>query len=188
MNIINNVFQGFLIAICVASDAFTVSTANGMSHTKMKKSNIFFISITFAFFQCIMPLLGFFVGRKLFANFQIYIPYISMLILCVLGCKMIFDSFDKNNKNEKQIKTLSSGVIILQAIATSIDALSVGLALTTLETYMALIYSIIIFFVTFILSLIGIYIGKKFGTKFEKIATIFAGIILIVIGLSILIR
>ena len=183
----NYILQSFVIGVGVASDAFAVATADGMCYKKLKMSKVILIALFFGVFQGIMPLIGYFVGQKLFANIQAFVPYISLVILSLMGLKMIFEGIDKrkNSSNKISSKKLSLGTIFLQSIATSIDALSVGFAITNFNIYMALIFTFIVSIVTFLLSFFGVFIGKKFGNRFESIAEIFGGIILIFIGIVI---
>lgn len=183
----NYILQSFVIGVGVASDAFAVATADGMCYKKLKKSKAVLIALFFGIFQGVMPLIGYLIGQKLFANIQAFVPYISFVILCLMGLKMIFDGIDKNQKEIKTPKSqkISIITIFLQSIATSIDALSVGFAITNFNLHMALIFTLIVSLVTFLLSFFGVFIGKKFGNKFENIAEIFGGIILIFIGIVI---
>lgn len=183
----NYILQSFIISFGVASDAFAVATADGMCYKKLKIPKVILIALFFGIFQGIMPLIGYFIGKKIFLNIQAFVPYISLVILSLMGLKMIFEGIDKkkNASNNIYSKKLSLATIFLQAIATSIDALSVGFAITNFSIHMALIFTFIVSIVTFLLSFLGVFIGKKFGNRFESIAEIFGGIILIFIGITI---
>lgn len=185
----NYIFQSIMLGFGVASDAFAVATANGISHTKLKATKALFIALMFGIFQGLMPLIGYFIGRQLFYNLQTYIPYISLVILSLMGIKMIFDALDKKNiiKVHSANNELSIGAILLQAIATSIDALSVGFAISNFSASMAVISATIICLITLVTSFIGVFIGKKFGKELKSFAEIFGGIILIIIGIRIFI-
>ena len=182
----NYIFQSIMLGFGVASDAFAVATANGISHTKLKATKALFIALMFGIFQGLMPLIGYFIGRQLFCNLQ---TYISLVILSLMGIKMIFDALDKKNiiKVHSANNELSIGAILLQAIATSIDALSVGFAISNFSASMAVVSATIICLITLVTSFIGVFIGKKFGKELKSFAEIFGGIILIIIGIRIFI-
>lgn len=182
--ILNSVLLGFGLAM----DAFSVSLANGLSDKDMKKPKMFLISGTFAFFQALMPMLGWLCVHFLvsvFNSFEKFIPWIALALLLIIGIKMIVDGI--KNKDSGETPKVGFGALIIQGIATSIDALSVGFTISDYNLVMALLASLIIAVVTFLLCFIGIIIGKKFGTKLSNKATIFGGIILILIGLEIFI-
>ena len=168
-------------------DAFSVSLANGLNEPKMKTRKICVISGVFAFFQALMPLIGWVFVHSLlqyFTAFEVCIPYIALALLLFIGGKMIFDSIRaKGNDEEKPAVNL--GMLLLQGVATSIDALSVGFTIAEYDFFTALLAVLIIAAVTFVICFAGVYIGKKFGTKFAGKAEIVGGIILIVIGIEI---
>lgn len=181
--------NAFLLGIGLAMDAFSVSLANGLNEPNMKKGKLLAISGSFGFFQFLMPMIGWLCVHFLlekFNAFQKYIPWIALILLLYIGGKMIIDSI--NNKTDSEKPTIGFSAIIIQSIATSIDALSVGFTIAKFDFKMAMIESIIIGLVTFIICIIGTLIGKKFGTKFSKSASIIGGIILIAIGLEIFIK
>lgn len=175
--------------IGLAMDAFSVSLANGLNEPKMKKNRMCLIAGTFAFFQIIMPLIGWFCVHNIataFEKFQKYIPWIALLLLLFIGGKMIIEGIKGDDSEEDAPKGgVTFGTLIIQGIATSIDALSVGFTISKLNTFEALIEALIIGIVTFFICIGGLIIGKKFGTKFASKATIFGGIILVLIGIEI---
>lgn len=180
--------NSILLGIGLAMDAFSVSVANGLNETKMKQGKMLVISLCFGIFQFAMPMIGFLCVHYLlkeFESFQKYIPWIALLLLLYIGGKMIIEAI-KNDEDEKP----AVGVIglIIQGIATSIDALSVGFTIAKYDIKLALIESIIIGITTSIISYIGIIIGKKFGNKYSKYASIIGGIILVGIGIEIFIK
>lgn len=175
-----------LVGIGLSMDAVAVSMADGLNDYKMKFRKALLIAGFFGVFQGLMPLIGYFIGSFFISSFVEWIPYISLIILLFLGIKMIVDSI--KNKEEEKVQKLTLYAIFVQAIATSIDALSVGFTIANYKIVDALIATSIYTIVTFLLSLISIYIGKKFGTRFEKYAGLFGGLILIAIGFKIFIE
>ena len=181
-------FNSALLGVGLAMDAFSVSLANGLHEPQMKKGKLFGVAGTFAFFQALMPLLGWVCVHTIvqyFQAFEKFVPWIALVLLLFIGGKMIFDSF-KQEEAEEPPKVGFLG-LILQGVATSIDALSVGFTIAEYFLPMALACAGIIAAVTFVLCAVGIEIGKRFGTKFSEKATIFGGVILIVIGIEIFI-
>ncbi len=181
-------FNSALLGVGLAMDAFSVSLANGLHEPQMKKGKLFGVAGTFAFFQALMPLLGWVCVHTIvqyFQAFEKFVPWIALVLLLFIGGKMIFDSF-KQEEAEEPPKVGFWG-LILQGVATSIDALSVGFTIAEYFLPMALACAGIIAAVTFVLCAVGIEIGKRFGTKFSEKATIFGGVILIVIGIEIFI-
>ena len=181
-------FHAFGLGIGLAMDAFSVSLANGLNEPNISKKRICLISGVFGFFQFLMPLLGWvFVHSILqyFTAFEKLIPWIALVLLVFIGIKMIFDS--SNNKSSNMPIKLAFSTLIFQGIATSIDALSVGFTIAKYSLQHAIISSLIIGLITFILCVLGVIIGKKFGTKLENKAATLGGIILIIIGIEIFI-
>ena len=155
----------------------------------MKRGKMVLVSGTFALFQAIMPLIGWMCIHTIvtvFSAFNTFVPWIALALLSFIGGKMIIESFSPC-ENEHECKTLSAGAMILQGIATSIDALSVGFTIASYDIFMALTCALIIAVITFGICLLGVFIGKKFGTKLSNKASIFGGVILILIGLEIFI-
>ena len=168
-------------------DAFSVSIANGINEPNIKTKKSVLISSTFAIFQAIMPLIGWVCVHTIIEKFTIFeqfIPWIALILLSFLGIKMIIDGRKQDDEEETKIAIGFWGLII-QGIATSIDALSVGFTIANMNFIEALVCCLIIAAITFIICFIGVYIGKKFGSKFNNNAELVGGIILIVIGLEI---
>lgn len=177
-----------LLGVGLAMDAFSVSLANGLHEPKMKKGKLLGAASTFAVFQALMPLIGWVCVHTLvqyFQAFEKFVPWIAFALLGFIGGKMLYESM-KGEQEEEPPKVGFCGLIV-QGIATSIDALSVGFTIANYSLPMALACVGIIAAITFVLCAIGIEIGKKFGTKFSEKATAFGGVILIVIGLEIFI-
>ncbi len=182
--------NAILLGVGLAMDAFSVSLANGLNEPNMKKNRQFLIAGTFSFFQIAMPLIGWFCVHTLvekFKLFQKFIPYIALVLLAYIGGKMLIEGIkNKQGDDEKPALTLSD--LFIQGVATSIDALSVGFTIAELSFPFALIESIIIGIVTLGICLVGLHLGKKFGTKLANKASILGGVILIAIGLEIFIK
>jgi putative Mn2+ efflux pump MntP len=182
------IFNSILLGVGLAMDAFSVSLANGLNEQGMRKGKVFGIAGVFAFFQGLMPLLGWVCIHSILSYFQAFekfIPWIALTLLVLIGGKMLLDGIFHKEGEEK--KTLGLWGLLLQGIATSIDALSVGFTIAEYDIKMALVSVLLIALVTFAICLCGIEIGKKFGTKLSNKATIFGGIILIAIGIEIFI-
>ena len=168
-------------------DAFSVSIADGLNEPKMKKGKFFSIAGVFAFFQALMPLTGWICVHtviKYFKIFEKFIPWIALILLVFIGMKMIIEAV-RNNGKEETAGILTLRLLIVQGIATSIDALSAGFTIAEYGILSALLCAGIISVVTFIICIAGLLIGKKVGDKLSTKAQIFGGIILIGIGLEI---
>ena len=178
------ILNSILFGIGLAMDAFSVSLANGLHEPEMPVSRSLVIAGTFAVFQTLMPLLGWFCVHSIaeaFQAFQRFIPWIALLLLVYIGVKMILEGL--HEKDEKG--SLKGGALFVQGIATSIDALSVGFTIAEYDLVFALIESLIIGVVTFIICMAGVRLGGKIGTRLSGKAPILGGIILILIGLEI---
>ena len=187
-------FKFFLYAIglgiSLAMDAFSVSVANGLSNPRMRAGKVTLIAGMFALFQALMPLLGWVCLHTvvtLFSALEKVIPWVALLILGFIGGKMIYDCLKCNGEEESTSAQLGFGALIIQAIATSIDALTAGLAFADYDFAQALISAVIIALVTFIICIAGVLIGKKSGACLCSKAGLVGGIILIAIGIEIFI-
>lgn len=178
-----------MLGVGLAMDAFSVSLANGLNEPNMKKRRMTGIAGIFAIFQTLMPLIGWICVHTILQYFKVFeqfIPWIALLLLAYIGGNMIKDGIQ--NKDEEIEKTeVSFKGLIVQGIATSIDALSVGFTIAEYDFLMALICILIIGVLTFFICFAGLSLGKKFGTVFSNKATIAGGVILIIIGLEIFI-
>ena len=181
-----------LLGVGLAMDAFSVSIANALSESQMKKGRMCFIAGVYAFFQFAMPMIGWICVHTIveyFSKFELFIPWIALGLLLYIGGKMIWEAFHEEAESDAAVKTsLTFSVLMLQGIATSIDALSVGFTIADYGLLMALIASLIIAVVTFAICMTGLFIGKKAGSHLSSKATIFGGIILIGIGIEIFVR
>lgn len=185
-------FEFFLTAvsfgIALSMDAFSVSIANGLKYPNMKIGKMCAVSGTFAFYQALMPMLGWLLIQfllEIFTGLSVAIPYIALVLLVYIGGKMIYEGIRGGQEDIDTSLTFSA--LMIQGIATSIDALSTGLDMTSYSLTEALISSIIIALVTFIICTVGIFAGKKLGTRLAQKAGILGGTILIIIGLKIFI-
>ena len=177
--------ESILLGVGLAMDAFSVSLANGLNEPNMKFKKMCGIAGVFALFQGLMPLIGWLCVHtilNIFEVFEDFIPWIALGLLSFIGIKMLIDGI--KSKDEEQ-PALTIGALLLQGLATSIDALSVGFTIAEYDFPMALVSSVIIMLVTFIICMLGIFLGKKFGTRLAGKATIIGGIILILIGIEI---
>lgn len=183
------VINSILLGIGLAMDAFSVSLANGLHEPKMKKQRIALIAGTFAVFQAAMPMIGWICVHTIvqaFSSFEKFIPWIALILLCYIGGKMVMEGLHGEEEEEADGK-LTIAALMIQGIATSIDALSVGFTIADYGFVMALVCAVIIAIVTFFICVAGVLLGKKFGTKLSGKANILGGVILIAIGLEIFI-
>ena len=180
-------FNSVLLGVGLAMDAFSVSLANGLNEPAMKQSKMCGIAGVFAFFQALMPMTGWICVHTVvqyFKAFEKLIPWIALILLMFIGGKMLVEGM-KNKDGETQKAGVGFIALLVQGVATSIDALSVGFTIAEYGFVMALVSALIIAAVTFIICTLGLIIGKKFGTKLANKATIFGGVILIFIGIEI---
>lgn len=183
-------FNSILLGIGLAMDAFSVSLANGLNEPKMRRAKMILIAGTFAFFQALMPMVGWFLVHTLcacFASFTKIVPWIALVLLGFIGGKMLFDGLSGGDEEEENCG-VGFVALIVQGIATSIDALSVGCTISEYNWFMALVCALIIAAVTFGICMGGLVLGKTFGTRLAGKATILGGAILIFIGLEIFIK
>lgn len=181
-------FELFLIAVGLSMDAFAVSICKGLKMQRFNVRHAGVIALAFGGFQALMPVIGWFLGKQ----FESYITgidhWIAFALLAVIGGKMAVESFkkeeeDSSNENEK----LDVKELLVLAVATSIDALAVGITFAFLQVSIVPAVSLI-GVITFVLSAVGVFIGHKFGAKFKSKAELAGGIILILIGLKILLE
>lgn len=179
-----------LLGVGLAMDAFSVSIANALNETKMKGSRMCMIAGTFAFFQIIMPLIGWICVHTIVETFQAFekfIPWIALALLGYIGGKMLYEGI-KNDSDDDEESAVGFKALMVQGVATSIDALSVGFTIADYNAITALICSLIIGVVTFFICMVGLKIGKTVGNKINNKANILGGVILIGIGLEIFIK
>ncbi len=175
-----------LLSLGVATDAFAVSITNGLSFSNFRKKEIILTSITFGFFQGIMPLLGYQIGHVFFHKILYLDHWIVLFILLAIGFNMIIEGFHSlKNKNELyRGNTFTYKILLAQGIATSIDAMALGVSFAVLDTNI-IVATFCISIITFLLCIIGGILGKKFSTFLQEKTQLFGGFILILIGIRI---
>lgn len=181
---LNSVLLGFGLAM----DAFSVSLVNGLREPDMPKGRMAQIAGVFGGFQLLMPMIGWICVRTILEIFQSltkYIPWVAFGLLLFIGGKMVVEGI--RNREEQEAEQIGTGGLLMQGVATSIDALSVGLTMTDLNWIQALAESTLIGIVTFGICMGGILIGRRAGTKLSNKAGILGGLVLIAIGVKILV-
>lgn len=178
-----------LLGVGLAMDAFSVSLANGLNEPEMPMRKMCGIAGVFAVFQAVMPMIGWVCVHTVIQYFQAFeklLPWIALVLLSWIGGKMLFDGI--RSKEEEAVTGVGFGALIMQGIATSIDALSVGFTIAEYNLLMAVVCAGLIAFVTFLICMAGLELGKKFGTRFAGRATVLGGIILLLIGIEIFVK
>ena len=184
------IINSILLGVGLSMDAFSVSLANGLGAPKMSQRMRLSIPLTFAAFQFLMPMIGWILVRSVAENFVLFqqaIPWIALVLLLFIGAKMLIEGLRGGDNDEKTI-ILKSASLLLQGIATSIDALSVGFTIAEYNAGMALSASLIIGGITFVICFIGLFIGSRIGTRLAGKASILGGVILIAIGIEIFVK
>ena len=186
--------NSILLGVALAMDAFSVSVADGLKATEMKKSKFFLIAGTFAFFQFLMPLAGWLIIHFLYGKLDFIsriVPFIAFFLLIILGLKMIVEGVKEKKAKEANtvevVQNLTFPTLFFQSLATSIDALSVGFTTASYSFFLAFLSSVIIAIVTFFICICGLLLGKTVGKKLSSFAPFLGGMILVLIGLEILI-
>ena len=181
-------FELFVLAIGLSMDAFAVSICKDLSSNKASIKNMFTCGIWFGGFQALMPLIGYLIG-SLFQEYIVSIDHwVAFVLLSLIGANMLKEAFSKNQDEEKNCSDFSFKTMLIMAIATSIDALAIGISLAMVGGVNIGLAVLLIGVVTFILSAIGVKIGSVFGAKYDKKAQLLGGVILIVLGIKILIE
>lgn len=184
--------NSILLGVGLAMDAFSVSMANGLNEPKMKAGRMSLIAGVYGFFQFAMPIIGWICVHTIvvyFQSFEKFIPWIALLLLLYIGGKMLIEGIKGEDEDDENAeKKLGFGLLMVQGIATSIDALSVGFTIAEYPGLMAFVASLIIAVVTFAICIGGLIIGKKVGTKLNNKASILGGVILIGIGIEIFVK
>lgn len=180
-----SIWEIFLVAVGLSMDAFAVAVCKGLKMPKINPKQTALIALFFGGFQGLMPLIGYFLGKQ-FEEYIVSVDHwITFVLLGFIGGKMIYESFKKDDDEED--KPFSIKELFVLAIATSIDALAVGITFAFLKVNIAISVTFI-GVITFILSAIGVFIGHKFGEKYKSKAEFAGGLILILIGLKILLE
>lgn len=183
-------FNSALLGVGLAMDAFSVSMANGLNEPEMRPGRMNMIAGVYAGFQFLMPMIGWICVHTIAEYFQAFeklIPWIALILLVYIGGGMLLEGIRHRQSEDGSTKQLTLRILLLQGIATSIDALSVGFTIASYGWFMAFVCSLIVAIVTFLICMGGLSIGKKFGTKLSNKASILGGVILIAIGLEIFI-
>lgn len=175
-----------LLSLGLATDAFSVSVCKGLSMKKINLKGAFVTSLFFGIFQAIMPIIGYFLGSHFSSFINTYSHWIAFILLGFIGGKMIFETFSKTDEDSEITEyRLDIKETIVLAIATSIDALAVGL-LFTMQTTNIFFAVGMIGVITFIMCMIGVAVGNRFGSKYEKKAEFIGGTVLVLIGVKLL--
>lgn len=175
----------FLIAVGLAMDAFAVSICKGLAMDKIKQRDALIIALWFGFFQAFMPVIGFLLGVGFRAQITAVDHWIAFVLLTLIGLNMIREALGK--KDEAADASVQFKTMLVLAIATSIDALAIGVTFAFLQVNIILAVAII-GFVTFVISLAGVKIGNVFGERYKAKAEIAGGVILILLGIKILLE
>ena len=179
--------NSILLGVGLAMDAFSVSMVNGFNEPEMRRRRMVLIAGTFGFFQFLMPMVGWICVHTIvekFTAFKKFIPWIALILLLYIGGKMLIEGIRSHGGDEKGTP-VTFGALMVQGVATAIDALSVGFTISGYGWFMAFICALIIAVVTYIISTGGLMIGRKIGTRLSGKASILGGVILIAIGIEI---
>ena len=179
------IYEILLIGIGLAMDAFAVSICKGLSMKKMNWKNVVIIALYFGVFQALMPLIGYFLGMTFESIVTTFDHWVAFSLLTLIGGGMIKESFD--DEDDKKNDKVDFKTMVVLAIATSIDALAIGITFAFFDVNIVLAVSII-GIITFIISVLGVKIGNRFGDKYQNKAQLMGGIILVLLGFKILLE
>ena len=179
------IYEILLIGIGLAMDAFAVSICKGLSMKKMNWKNAVIIALYFGVFQALMPLIGYFLGMTFESIVTTFDHWVAFALLTLIGGGMIKESFD--DEDDKKNDKVDFKTMVVLAIATSIDALAVGITFAFFDVNIVLAVPII-GIITFIISVLGVKIGNRFGDKYQNKAQLMGGIILVLLGFKILLE
>lgn len=186
-----NIFELLLIAVGLSMDAFAVSICHGLSMTKASLKKALVIGLYFGIFQALMPLIGYLIGAQFADLIEDYDHWVSFVLLTLIGVKMIAESLEKENQPdtcaEKKEVSLTPVKMLPLAVATSIDALAVGISFAFMQIQIVSAVTLI-GITTLVLSVAGVKIGNLFGTRFKSKAELAGGLILILLGVKILLE
>ena len=174
-----------LVACSLAMDSFSVAITHGLSNEQADITTALKVGGFFGFFQAIMPVFGWFAGVNIIEFIAEFDHWVAFGLLCVIGCRMIYESL--RTESRKLITSLSFGALLMLSVATSIDALAVGLSWSFLQIPI-LIPVLMTGGITFSLSFVGVYIGKKFGQYIHNKMEAMGGLLLLAIGVKILLE
>lgn len=178
----------FLIGIGLSADAFSVAVCKGLNMRRLNMKHAYIIALFFGGFQALMPLIGYLLGTSFSSYIESFDHWVAFVLLAFIGGKMAIEAIrDKDEEDEEKTDVLKIGELTVMAIATSIDALAVGITFAFLKVN--ILFAILVIGVTtFALSLAGVLIGNKFGAKYKSKAELAGGIILVLIGVKILLE
>lgn len=174
----------FLLAVGLSMDAFAVAICKGLSMSRMSWKKAAVVGLYFGGFQALMPLIGYLLGQQFERFITTFAPWVAFLLLALIGINMIRESFGEGEKCSDSIELKEMFVL---AIATSIDALAVGVSFAFLQVKIVPAISFI-GATTFVLSMVGVKVGNVFGSRYRSKAELAGGIILILIGLKIILE
>ena len=180
-------FELCLLAVGLAMDAFSVSVCKGLGMSKVNIRTTLALALAFGGFQAAMPLIGWALGSQFMWLIAPVDHWIAFLLLAIIGGNMIREAFLDEEDSSEEVETLGLGELLMLAIATSIDALTVGIAFASLSVNIVLSVALI-GVTTFVLSICGVFIGNAFGLRYQRKAQITGGVILILIGLKVLLE
>lgn len=182
-----SLFEIILIGIGLSMDAACVSMSNGMCY-KAKLKNVLSIGLAFGLFQGIMPIIGYYAGSIFSDQISQYDHWLALILLSIIGGKMLYEAiWCKNPDDDSCLPTLTFKLLLVQAVATSIDALALGVSFAAMSVNIYLAATVIAV-TTFVLSIISVFIGNKVGTRLNKKAEIFGGAILVLLGIKIFVE
>jgi len=188
------VLNSVALGVGLAMDAFSVSLANGLHEPQMRRKRLCLIAGVYAFFQYIMPMIGWVCVHTIleaFSSFEKFIPWIALVLLRYIGGKMVKEGLseraDKEEKEEAD-RSASKADLLVQGVATSIDALSVGFTIAEYDLVLANAAAMIIGAITFVICVGGLLVGRKAGTRMSWKASVLGGCILIAIGIEIFVN
>lgn len=182
-----SIFDLILLAVGVSMDAFAVSIAKGLATRQLKASHYSSVALWFGGFQALMPLLGYFVGSHFAPIVESCDHWIAFVLLALIGSKMLYDTLTGGDEDEGSDSDFRVKTMFVLAVATSIDALAIGISLAFLKVD---IWSAILFIgvTTAIFSIFGLWLGHIFGYRYKRSAEICGGVVLILIGAKILVE
>ena len=176
-----------LLAVGVSMDAFAVSICKGLATSKATLRGSFLCGIWFGGFQALMPLIGFFLGMLFADAIEAFDHWVAFILLAIIGLNMLKEAFG-HGEDETHDADFSAKTMFVMAVATSIDALAVGISLAMAGNVNIWIAILLIGIITFVMSAAGVKIGNVFGSRYEKKAQAAGGFILIILGLKILLE
>lgn len=183
-----SIFELLLIGIGLSMDAFAVSVCKGLAMQKYNWKKATLLAVFFGAFQALMPLLGWFLGSQFRRNIVSVDHWIAFGLLTLIGGQMIYECFREEEEDLEEENDLQILQVLILAVATSIDALAVGITFALLPGTNIYVSVSLIGCITFLLTYLGVFVGNRFGNKYETKAQIAGGIILILIGLKILLE